>query len=632
MWVYLPWENFATQWPAPDGFHVPLSSEWVSLKWICTTLWFTLKWGTAKSYLKMPYTGYRRDTSTVSSQWSNGRYWTSSWIWRNAYYVNISNSSFTPNLGSGRCYGSAIRCFKNVELVPNASWTTLYDWSGVATWAWIFHNSSLWLISLSWDGSTWITIMDKNLWATTVYNDWDTLSEANCWKYYQWGNNYWFPRTWNVTTSSTQVDASNYWPWNYYNSSTFITISSSPYDRSSIQNNNLWWWEDGNVPTMSELKNAYIGEYVNYRTFTISRTEWSNMSSWWTYSDDAAWLTAGSWDFDDFFWYSAVLLNTSGVETAEMKQSWWVFTGAMTTLGNITSWDNVMIKFPVRWIKMSKSWSVVTLSITEDPNKDGYQYYAHCTWTLSNPWTPKDAFYLWAYKISNNGSNVLKSWSWKSPEVSQTQATFCSRAGANGSGYNIIWYYQKMYINALYMMKYWNPDSKEIVWYWYSAAGNSSTNTWWTNGQTDATYGTTANWTTQCKLFWLEDWWGNRSEWIWWVYTDWNNNLCTQLSWYSWTLSWWENTWSVLWAIANYLLSGIAWTNKGMFWPIAVVSEGYGYYNTYYCSYVRNKKSSLLCCWWHSNSARMWGALVMAMEWYTETTKSDYITSRLLYL
>lgn len=66
------------------------------------------------------------------------------------------------------------------------------------------------------------------------------MSEANCWKYYQWGNNYGFPWTWSVTTSSTQVDASSYWPWNYYSSSTFIAVSV--WDWSSVRNDNLWWW------------------------------------------------------------------------------------------------------------------------------------------------------------------------------------------------------------------------------------------------------------------------------------------------------------------------------------------------------------------------------------------------------
>lgn len=115
------------------------------------------------------------------------------------------------------------------------------------TTSWIYHNSDLWLISLSSDGSNRTTIADKNLGATTVYNSWDTLSEANCGKYYQRGNNYGFPRTWSITTSTAQVNASSYWPWNYYNSSTFRTWNTT-WDSSG--NNNLRWWVTWTVEAM----------------------------------------------------------------------------------------------------------------------------------------------------------------------------------------------------------------------------------------------------------------------------------------------------------------------------------------------------------------------------------------------
>ena len=334
-----------------------------------------------------------------------------------------------------------------------------------------------------------------------------------------------------------------------------------------------------------------------------------------------AWLTAGSWDFDDFFWYSAVLLNTSGIETAEMKQSWWVFTGAMTTLGNITSGDNVMIKFPVRWIKMSKSWSVVTLSITGELNKTWYQYYAHSTWTLSNPWTPKNSFYLWAYEAYGN-SNGLKSWSWNRPTANQTRATFCTRAKANGSWYNIIWYYQRMYVNCLYMMKYGNPNSQSVVWQWYTSWGQSST---W--GTTDSVRAATF-WTTsgyqQIKLFWLENWRGNVWECVWWAYLN-GRILYTQLSWYSWTLSGWESTGNTI--QASSWMSSIVWNNKTLFWNNAAVTNN----NTYYCDEVYSSRSGLLHagCYWGAGSS----GWTFGLNWTgSEDITAASIGTRLMFL
>lgn len=112
--------------------------------------------------------------------------------------------------------------------------------------AWIYHNATLWLISLSSDGSNWITIADKNLWATTVWNSWDSVTESNCGKYYQRWNNYWFPLA-QVSPSSTRVNASNYWPNNYYSSSTFI---NNWWYWDSSDNKDLRWWVTGTNSAM----------------------------------------------------------------------------------------------------------------------------------------------------------------------------------------------------------------------------------------------------------------------------------------------------------------------------------------------------------------------------------------------
>ena len=216
--------HFDTQWPAPSGFHVPLTTEWQAVYDIWTALGgWSSDWTNFWIALKLPFAGLRFSSSAdVGNQGSSGYYWSSSrYTTNNAYYLYLSSTSLSPLNASYRAHGSSVRCFKNSPTVPTSSWTTLYQ--GMLADSWVFWNSIDGLISISWNWFDWITIQDKNLWATTVYNSWDTLSEANCGKYYQWWNNYWFPFTWEVTTSSSQVDAGNYWPDNYYSSDTFIT-------------------------------------------------------------------------------------------------------------------------------------------------------------------------------------------------------------------------------------------------------------------------------------------------------------------------------------------------------------------------------------------------------------------------
>lgn len=237
MWVYFWVDITPNQWPCDSGFHIPTNTEFSSLcSILTTTYWLTNNWTTLKTYLKMPFSWRRNSSnSNAAHQDSYGYYWTcthdtNSWYGRNA---TLYSSYLYSDTNSYCAYWYSIRPFKDTSVTPDGSRTALYSDK-------IYHSSTLWLISIkNWDNR--ITIADKNLWATQVYNSWDTLSQSNCWKYYQWWNNYWFDFTWSLTTSSSTVNASTYWPTNYYNSNTFIIINWG-WDNSN--NTNLRWWDD----------------------------------------------------------------------------------------------------------------------------------------------------------------------------------------------------------------------------------------------------------------------------------------------------------------------------------------------------------------------------------------------------
>lgn len=581
----------AMRWPCPEGFHVPLKTEWQSVY----DIWTALSWWSSssgfKEALKMPAAGKRMANSNTIHQNEQGYYRSSTHGPSNTAYNLYFLNGVVPDNHTGTPQGFTVRWFKDSPVIPTLSWTKLY-WTSIEA-GWIFWNSSEWLISLSSDWQTWITIQDKNLWATQVWNSWDNCSEANCGKYYQWWNCYWFSFTWSITTSSTKVNASWYWPWNYYTSSTFITTNGSVRDSSN--NYNLRWWVTWITLKQKEAKAVYLWDIkvrpaAQYRTLTLSYTEWAT-PAFADYSDDATWRSAESTDFDEFFWYYWCRLNTSWQETATVTQvqSWWNWKLDITQLWTLTSWDNVMIAFPRRWIKMSKSWSTVTISITDDPNKEWFQYYAFTRWT-----TVKSRFYLSAYKASRI-SNVLKSYSWQW-EASSASAngisyisldTACSHAQANWAWYDCETRWMRNYINALFVLKYKTLNSQSKVWAWYTW-WSANRSTWVTNSITNATWATNTSNTWRIKIFWLEDWWWNIYEWLNWAYYNWYLKMqlwtlpespswrITNFSYYD-AVTWTSSTAAI--TVESWWMSSAVANNAWMF-----ASNGKSWSNsTYYC-------------------------------------------------
>lgn len=376
----------------------------------------------------------------------------------------------------------------------------------------------------------------------------------------------------------------------------------------------------------TDIKKVYLGSTLVrptssvWKTFTITWTEQSDMSSWWTYSDDAAWLTAWSTDFDEFFWYSVVALKNDWTEYSEytQTQSWGYWKLSVTSVWNSY---NIMIKFPLRWIKMTKSWSSVTLSITDEPNKPWYQYYAHTKGTAI-----KDNLYLWAYKMSSwyvsKYSKALLTWQTRAEVRNWITSTYWS-----WTWYSQITWYPRQYVNALYMMKYWNPDCRNVVGRWYSYSRNSgSTNTYSTYSTTDATYWALDYWYTQMRLFWLEDRWGNANEWLDWCWLNSSSQLTVdktnsifQDSAYT-TNLWTSPAWYIWW---------IDGSNDGMFLSKTSLWDS----TTYYCSvsYLNSPQNWLFASWpynwdFYANAFYMW-----CWQWYYPIDQYKY-WSRLMYL
>lgn len=217
-----------TQWPCTDGFHIGTQAEWNAVLSALTTLWVDNETDTM-NYLKIPAAYYLNRTNWVknTSYWKV-RFWTSTMSNNTTavcFYINENSALAVANDKPGN--GFSIRPFKDNAVIPDSNWTVLVQW----TWsAWIYWNSTLWFISISWDWTTWTTMTDKNLWAINVWDDW---------LYYQFWNNRWFSVSPSDYYTSKISNTQAYWPGNYYNDK-FVRCSSWN-GWFTDTNNNIWW-------------------------------------------------------------------------------------------------------------------------------------------------------------------------------------------------------------------------------------------------------------------------------------------------------------------------------------------------------------------------------------------------------
>ena len=215
-----------TQWPCANGFHIGTKDEWASIKTALTTLWL---WNPTDfmTYLKIPSAYYiNRSNGSKDTRYWPVRFWTSTMTSKSVswcVWVDEKKAMLLSEDKPGNAF--SIRPIKNEPVVPDNTWTLLTTW--------IYWSSTLWLISITGDGwTTYITISDKNLWATNVWDNW---------LYYQFWNNYWFSNN-PSSQSGAKVNTTGYWPGNYYNSSTFVRVTGKATNWMSADNNNIWWW------------------------------------------------------------------------------------------------------------------------------------------------------------------------------------------------------------------------------------------------------------------------------------------------------------------------------------------------------------------------------------------------------
>ena len=227
----------------------------------------------------------------------------------------------------------------------------------------------------------------------------------------------------------------------------------------------------------------------------------SNPSNIGTYSDDAVTMSSGkdveAWK--EFFGYKPCLFKDGKVVGYLNPNDYTKFEDG--SAADITSGKagDVMIQFPRRGVKISRSGKVVKVSMTDNPNDSNFKYYAHQRGSAD-----KDYFYMGAYLGYVTGSK-LRSLSNKTPSVNYSLNQFDLYGKANGTGYGCLGWFQWLFVQVMYVLQFkGNLDSQSTIGFGCTD-GNTPTGSTNTKG---LFYGTSSS-GNSVKAFGLEDLWGH---------------------------------------------------------------------------------------------------------------------------
>ena len=160
-------------------------------------------------------------------------------------------------------------------------------------------------------------MMDRNLWATEVFN-WNLswVNEESYWYMYQWWNNYWFTSCDKDITAKKSMCIS----WEYFSDELQLTWKVVDYMPSKYADNtfrdkywyynwvefeygddsidNLWWWDWDRTPFKEG--EGFSDYWDDYEARQWPCPEWYHVPGWWElYDFTSEWMKASnfvSWD------------------------------------------------------------------------------------------------------------------------------------------------------------------------------------------------------------------------------------------------------------------------------------------------------------------------------------------------
>lgn len=207
-------------------------------------------------------------------------------------------------------------------------------------------------------------------------------------------------------------------------------------------------------------------EFKNYRTMVVIIDENEpDPERCCRYAGESESMPSGSSDeatkaWQEFFGYRPCLLKVTGstktVTYLDPDDYRRLISGRRTDIFTGNDGD-VMIEFPRRGIRIERIAHKLIVSMTDNPDNPNFTYYAH-----KRGDEDKDNFYLGAY-LANSHDCKLNSLLSNEYLVNVSIGDFRKYAHNKGPGYEIMTFYQFMYLQTMYILQYKNLNSKIAI-------------------------------------------------------------------------------------------------------------------------------------------------------------------------
>ena len=258
---------------------------------------------------------------------------------------------------------------------------------------------------------TWcITMMDRNLWASTA-GTWCAFSSTwTCGYHYQWWNNHWFlPCTsnscstfpwWETSSYNTTVNTNWYWPWNRYNKWIFVYYSysaNSTYDWSYPKNDNLWWW-NGDSTTNNRWLNS--SNAITWRQWPCP--DGYHVPSQWEWNKTLKYRASlYTWEWNDLTLQGTAPLYkiTSNSIWSNSFRNYFLIPFA----GYRQYWSSIYVRY---------MWSYWYYRSSTPTSSNAYYFYIDSNWT-NNSSTYREYWYsVRCFKDNSVDQPLLTFWDW----------------------------------------------------------------------------------------------------------------------------------------------------------------------------------------------------------------------------